>query len=189
MRGWVKVFLIMILLPILVGGVVLFLGGRGLAFEILERRIASRFPDVQWIETGELARWRDPSTQQQTVVLDARTGPEFALSHLKGAIPIDPYKPSLSPLRGLAKNAPVVVYSSAGYRGARVATWLGKNGYSNVRNLAGGLFQWANEGRPLFKEEDRPTAVVHPYDDRWGLLVDGRYRAKAPAVEKWSAAP
>jgi rhodanese-related sulfurtransferase len=189
MRGWVKVFLIMILLPILVGGVVLFIGGRALAFEILERRIASRFPQVQWIETGDLARWRDQPGQAQAIVLDARTGPEFALSHLKGAVPIDPYKPSLRALQGAPKTAPVVVYSSAGYRGARVASWLGQNGYPNVRNLTGGLFQWANEGRPLFKEEDRPTALVHPYDDRWGLLVGRRYRARAPAVEKRSAAP
>jgi rhodanese-related sulfurtransferase len=189
MRGWVKVLLIMILLPILMGGVVLFIGGRSLAFAVLEQRIASRFPEVRWIGTAELARWRDQSTQLQPIVLDARTAPEFALSHLKGAVLIDPYRPSLNPLRGLAKPTPVVVYSSAGYRGARVASWLGKNGYSNVRNLTGGLFQWANEGRPLFKEGDRPTALVHPYDERWGLLVDGRYRAQAPAVEQRSAAP
>lgn len=189
MRGWVKVLLIMILLPILVGGVVLFIGGRALAFEILEHRIASRFPEVRWIDTGELARWRDQPGQLQPVVLDARTGPEFALSHLQGAAAIDPYKPSLNPLRGVAKNAPVVVYSSAGYRGARVASWLGRNGYSNVRNLTGGVFQWANEGRPLFKEGERPTAWVHPYDNRWGLLVDGRYRAQAGPVEERAAAP
>jgi rhodanese-related sulfurtransferase len=187
-RGWVKVLLIMVLLPILVGGAVLFIGGRALAFEILQRRIVSRFPEVQWIGTEDLARWAQ-SARPQALVLDARTGPEFALSHLKGALLIDPYKPSLNPLRSWAKNGPIVVYSSAGYRGARVASWLGKQGYSNVRNLAGGVFRWANEGRPLFKEDDRPTAVVHPYDDRWGLLVDGRYRAEAGPVEKRSAAP
>jgi rhodanese-related sulfurtransferase len=187
-RGWVKVLLIMVLLPMLVGGAVLFIGGRPLAFEVLQRRIVSRFPEVQWIGTEDLARWRDQSARPQALVLDARTAPEFALSHLKGAIPIDPYKPSLHPLRGWAKNAPIAVYSSAGYRGARVAGWLGNNGYSNVRNLAGGVFRWANEGRPLFKD-DRPTAVVHPYDDRWGLLVNGPYRAKAGPVEKRSAAP
>jgi rhodanese-related sulfurtransferase len=189
MRGWVKVLLIMIFLPILIGGVVLFIAGRPVAFEMLQRRIASKFPEVKWISTQELARWRDDRGQPQPVVLDARTTPEVELSHLRGAIPIDPYRPSLRTVASFPKDTPLVVYSSAGYRSARVASWLANAGYTNVRNLAGSIFQWANEGRPLFKEEDRPTAVVHPYDRKWGLLVEGRYRARAPGVEERSAAP
>jgi rhodanese-related sulfurtransferase len=189
MRGWVKVLLIMILLPILVGGVVLFIAGRPLAFELLQWRIASRFPEVKWITTGELAQWRDDPGRSQPVVLDARTAPEFAVSHIKGALPIDPYRPSLNSIRAFPRDTPIVVYSSAGYRSARVASWLAKGGYGNVRNLSGSLFQWANEGKPLFREESRPTALVHPYDRKWGRLVEGRYRAEAPEVEGRSAAP
>ncbi|HEY0351514.1 MAG TPA: hypothetical protein VGC48_05300, partial [Gemmatimonadales bacterium] len=84
MRGWVKVFVIMILLPILIGGIVLLIAGRPLAFQILQRRTASKFPEVQWITTENLARWRADSGRPQPVILDARTGPEFELSHLKG---------------------------------------------------------------------------------------------------------
>ncbi len=189
MRGWVKVLLTMTLLPIFIGGVVLFIAGRPLAFEILQRRIASKFPEVQWISTEELARWRDDSGRVQPVVLDARTNPEFQLSHLRGALPIDPYRPSLASVRAFAKDTPVVVYSSVGYRSARVADWLAKAGYTNVRNLTGSIFQWANEGRPLFREENRPTAMVHPFDGRWGLLVQGQYRAQTPQLERRSAAP
>jgi rhodanese-related sulfurtransferase len=189
MRGWVKVLLIVILLPILVGGVVLFVAGRPLAFEILQRRTASRFPGVKWISTQGLARWQDDTGQPQPLLLDARTQPEFALSHLRGAAPIDPYRPSLTSLRGIPKDSAIVVYSSAGYRGARVASWLQRAGYTGAVNLAGGLFKWANEDRPLVRAESRPTAMVHPYDEKWGLLVEGRYRAEAPAVEKRSAAP
>jgi rhodanese-related sulfurtransferase len=189
MRGWVKVLLIMILLPILLSGVVLLFAGRPLAFEILRWRTESKFPEVKWIETEELARWRGDTAQPQPVILDARTEPEFRVSHLQEAVQIDPYRPSLKPLEGLAKDTWIVVYSSAGYRSARVASWLGKEGYTNVRNLAGSLFQWANEGRPIFKAENRPTAIVHPYDPKWGLLVQGRYRAEAPEVERRSAAP
>jgi rhodanese-related sulfurtransferase len=189
MRGWVKVLVIMILLSVLIAGVVFFIAGRPLAFQILQRRIETKFPQVQWISTEELARWRDDPGRPQPVVLDARTQPEFELSHLRGALPIDPYRPSLKSVQGFAKDTPLVVYSSAGYRSARVASWLGKAGYSNVRNLAGSLFLWANEGRPLFREENRPTALVHPYDRRWGLLVQRRYRAQAPDLERRSAAP
>lgn len=189
MRGWVKVLLIMTLLPILIAGVVVFISGRPLAFEILQRRIASKFPEIQWISTEELARWRNDTARPQPVVLDARTDPEFQLSHLRGAVPIDPYRPSLRSVRGFAKDTPVVIYSSVGYRSARVVSWLGKAGFTNVRNLAGSIFQWANEDRPLFREESRPTAMVHPYDRKWGLLIQGRYRAQVPEVERRSAAP
>jgi rhodanese-related sulfurtransferase len=189
MRGWVKVFLIMILLPIVIGGVVLLIAGRPVAFEVLQRRTASKFPEVKWITTEDLARWRADSGRPQPVILDARTGPEFELSHLKGATLIDPYKPSLKVLHGLPRDTALVVYSSAGYRGARVASWLGKAGYTSGLNLSGGLFQWANEGRPLFRGENRPTAMVHPYDRKWGLLVEKRYRGQAPDLEPQSAAP
>jgi rhodanese-related sulfurtransferase len=189
MRGWVKLFLIMILLPIIVGGVVLFVAGRPLAFEVLQRRTAARFPEVKWIRTEELARWQEDSAQPQPVVLDARTPPEFAVSHLRGAIHIDPYRPSLRSLGGIPQGSAIVVYSSGGYRGARLASWLRKSGYTSVVNLVGGVFKWANEGRPIFREEGRPTALVHPYDGKWGFLVEGRYRAQAADVEKRSAAP
>ena len=103
---------------------------------------------------------------------------------------MDPYRPSLVGLSRVSKDTPIVVYSSAGYRGARVAKWLGQAGYSNVQNLGSSLFQWANEGRPIFTG-DRPAEVVHPYDGRWGWgwLLEGKYRARVPAVERHSAAP
>jgi rhodanese-related sulfurtransferase len=189
MRGWVKVLLIMIVLPILLGGIVLFVAGRPAAFELLQRRIAARFPEVKWISTVDLGRWQDDTGQPQPVILDARTPPEYAVSHLRGALAIDPYRPSLKPLSGVPPSGSIVVYSSAGYRGARVASWLVKAGYTSVVNLSGGIFKWVNEGRPLFREGNRPAALVHPYDQRWGMLVEGRYRAKAPDLEKRSAAP
>jgi rhodanese-related sulfurtransferase len=188
MRGWVKMILILFVLPILVGGVVLLVAGRPVAFEALQRRIARKFPEVEWIKTEDLARWRDDPGQPQAVVLDGRTEEEFRVSQLRGAVRIDPYRPSLQPLQGFAKDTQLVVYSSAGYRGARVASWLGRAGYTNVRNLSGGIFKWADEGRPIFRGET-PAVLVHPYDRNWGLLVAGKYRADAPAVEKRSAGP
>jgi len=189
MRRLLKVVLILIVLPILVGGVVLLIAGRPVAFEVLKRRTADRFPEVKWIPGEELARWQADTGQPQPVILDARTEPEYAISHLRGAVWIDPYKPSLRPLRGVPRSGAIVVYSSAGYRGARVASWLQKQGYTTVVNLSGGIFQWVDQGRAVFREESRPTAVVHPYDRRWGYLLPSRYRAQAAEVPKQSAAP
>jgi rhodanese-related sulfurtransferase len=189
MRGGVlKVFLVLIILPILVGGAVALTAGRPIAFEVLKRRTAARFPEVKWITGDELARWQADTGQPQPVILDARTEPEFALSHIRGAVRIDPYRPSLRAL-DVPLSSAIVVYSSAGYRGARVTSWLGKQGYTSVTNLAGGIFQWVNRDRPVFREEGRPTALVHPYDRRWGYLVERRFRAQAPDLPKQSAAP
>ena len=190
MRRLFRLFLILFVLPTLIGAVVLVAAGRPLAFELLQRGITYKFPDVNWIVTKDLARWMDDSIRARPVVLDARSESEFQVSHLRGARRIDPYRPGLEVLAGFPRDTPVVTYSSAGYRGARVASWLGQQGYRNVQNMGSSLFQWANEGRPLF-QEDQPAGVVHPYDGRWGWgwLLEGEYRAEAPAVERRSIAP
>ena len=190
MRRLLKVFLILFVLPTLIGGVVMLVAGRPLAFELLQRGTSYKFRDVKWIVTRDLARWRGAPARPQPLLLDARTEAEYEVSHLQGARRIDPYRPSLAGLTRFPRDTPIVVYSSAGYRGARVASWLGEQGFPNVQNLGSSLFQWANEGRPIFKG-DRPAEVVHPYDGRWGWgwLLDGKYRAQVPAVERHSAAP
>src|SRR5690348_2029853 len=105
MPGWLKALLVIIVLPILVGLAVMFVAGRPLAFQILQRRTAARFPDVKWISTYDLDRWKSDSGQPQPLLLDARTPPEFAISHLEHAVQIDPYRPSLRPLGKVQKSA------------------------------------------------------------------------------------
>jgi rhodanese-related sulfurtransferase len=177
-----------LVVPLLLGAGVALLAGRPLAFAVIHRLTARKFPDLHWIDTDELARWREDPAKSQPVLLDARTADEYAVSHLKNAARIDPYRPLLRPLRGFPKDTPVVIYSSVGYRGARVANWLSGLGYTRVTTLDGSLFQWANEGRPVFRD-DRPVLEVHPYDHRWGLLLESHYRIEAPDVDKRSAAP
>ena len=190
MRRLMKLFLVLFVLPTLIGGVVMLVAGRPLAFDLLQRGTSYKFRDVKWIVTKDLASWRADRARPQPVLLDARTEAEYEVSHLQGARQIDPYRPSLAGLTRFPRDTPMVVYSSAGYRGARVASWLGEQGYPNVQNLSGSLFRWANEGRPIFRG-DRPAKVVHPYDGwwGWGWLLEGRYRAQVPAVDRHSAAP
>ena len=187
-RPWLGAFLVIVVVPILIGAAVVLIAGRGVAFEVIHRLTARKFPDVQWIDRADLARWREDPGRTQPLVLDARTAAEYQVSHLRDAVYIDPSRPSLRPLRGRAKNDPIVVYGSVGYRSARVAHWLVGQGYTNVWNLSGSLFQWANDGRPVFRD-GRPTLQVHPYDRRWGLLLESRYRAPVPDVETPFAAP
>jgi rhodanese-related sulfurtransferase len=187
-RPWLGAFLVIVVVPILIGAAVMLIAGRGVAFEVVRRLTARKFPDVQWIDAAELARWREDSGRPQPLMLDARTPAEYEVSHLRDAVRIDPGRPSLRPMRGRAMNDPIVVYASVGYRSARVAHWLAAQGYTNVRNLQGSIFEWANEDRPIFRD-GRLTQAVHPYDRRWGLLLESRYRAPVPDVETPFAAP
>ena len=185
---WAKVILIVLGVLLLVGAGVLLYAGRPIAFAVVHRMTARKFPQVKWTTGAELARVRGDSTRPQPVILDARTEEEFLMSHLVGAIRIDPYRPILRPIRRFPKDTAIVVYSSVSYRGARLADFLARQGYGNAVDLDGGIFQWANDGRPVFRN-DRPTTEVHPYDGRWRWLLESRYRADAPPLPKRSAAP
>jgi rhodanese-related sulfurtransferase len=187
-RRWLWLLLLLLVVPLLVGAGVALLAGRPIAFDVVRRLTDRKFPAGQWVSVSDLDRWRADPGRAQPVLLDARTREEYGVSHLRGGLQIDPYRPSLRPLRGFPKDTAIVVYSSVGYRGARVADFLARQGYTRVFNVDGGVFRWANAGRPVFRQ-DRPTTEVHPYNPTWGLLLDSEHRIEAPPVEKKSAAP
>ena len=157
-----------------IGTKLVFLMPRSLAFKIIKRLTTRKFPTVEWINTEEFARWLEDPTKLQPVILDARTEAEYAVSHLKESQRIDPEHPEQVVMR--SKDTPIVVYCSVGYRSARIAQQLDQAGFSHVFNLEGSLFKWANEERPLFRN-DHPTLLVHPYDQLWGRLLKSKYRA------------
>ena len=83
---------------------------------------------------------------------------------------------ALEALEAIDPVRTVVVYCSIGYRSSRLAEKLRARGIENVFNLEGSLFQWANEGRPLYRGEER-VYQAHPYDEEWGQLLDRRFWA------------
>lgn len=162
--------------------------GRSLIFKLLKRLTTVKFPHVQWITTEELAQWLQDPVKLQPIILDARSQIEYAVSHLKQAQQIDPIAPELTQFREISLDTPIVVYCSVGYRSAGVAQQLTQAGFSHVYNLEGSLFQWANEGRLIFKD-DCPTQLVHPYDTIWGKLLKSRYRDRAFLDQKSLSIP
>ncbi len=141
--------------------------------------IRVQFPTVRSISTAEFDRWLNAPHSTRLIVLDARTEPEFEISHLATAQRIDPNHPDWSQLATVPKETPIVVYCSVGYRSARIAQQLQQQRFTNVLNLEGSIFQWANEGRSLYNA-DQPAQFVHPYDDRWGKLLKPQRRAPLP---------
>jgi len=107
------------------------------------------------------------------LLLDIRSPDEFATSHLKGARRVDP--DALADLEeadldGADRDQPIVAYCSVGYRSGIVARQLHELGFTNVRNLYGGIFLWHNQRRPVWSG-DSVVAHVHPYDWMWGQFV------------------
>ena len=120
-------------------------------WSVVERMIESDFPSVPQITTDSLARRLQEAPASPPVLLDARAKDEYAVSHLRGAYRIDPSSASHPVLDTLDRDAPVVVYCSVGYRSAKVTAALQERGFTQVANLKGSIFRWANEGRPVVR--------------------------------------
>lgn len=150
--------------------------GRSLIFDLLKRFIRRRFPRVPRLTTIEFAQKLEDSKEFHPLVLDARSKEEYAVSHLIDARRININAVTLKQAFREPTNQAIVVYCSVGYRSAKVVQQLQQAGFNQIFNLEGGLFQWANEQRPLF-HAGQPTQRVHPYNAVWGLLIERRDRA------------
>lgn len=132
--------------------------------------IETRYPDVPRITTDSLASWLAADSVPPPLLLDARSPEEYAVSHLKDAIRIDPEAEDFAMLDSLDRDAPIVAYCSVGYRSSELASRLQSAGFTNVMNLEGSIFRWANQGRPVYRSE-QPVHKVHPYNAAWGRLL------------------
>jgi rhodanese-related sulfurtransferase len=146
----------------------------------VNRMIAANYPDVPTITTDSLAERLANDTRARPILLDARAPEEYAVSHLPGARRVDPDATSFPELDTLAQDTPIVVYCSVGYRSARIASRLRQHGFTNVVNLQGSIFRWANEGRTVVRE-NTPVRAVHPYDASWGRLLRDDLHANDPS--------
>jgi rhodanese-related sulfurtransferase len=147
-----------------------------MAWTHINRRIRAEYPSVQQISTEELANWLKNPETQQPVLLDTREPEEYRVSHLKDAGLAGSLAEALNYLSKEDTNRTIVLYCAVGYRSAKMAAGLIKKGYREVYNLKGSIFQWANEGRPVYAGGKR-TEKVHPYDWKWSRLLKQELRA------------
>lgn len=152
------------------------LGMRSVDWFLLKKSLRHKFPNVEWISTSELADWLANKRRPAPVLLDVRTPEEWNVSRLPGAHWADPSASAERVAAGLPKDTPIVTYCAVGYRSGEMAERLRTAGYSNVHNLEGSIFQWANEHRPLVRGE-QPVSTVHPYNSFWGRLLNDDVRA------------
>lgn len=147
--------------------------------------IAVRHPFVKSINTAALsemiAKQREDAKANGFVLLDIREEAEYAVSHLPGAKHVKPDQIAAfakSQLEALPKTTPIVVYCAVGARSAIAAQALTALGFTNVLNVKGSIFAWANEGRPL-----EGGTRVHPYDAHWGELLKRELHAEIAATK------
>lgn len=104
----------------------------------------------------------------QAVLVDVREPRERAVSVLPGAI-----TPEALARRGPPDDRPIVVYCTIGMRSADWTQRLRTDGWTNARNLSGGVLAWAAAGGEFLAPDGRPTRQVHVYGRNWNHLPDG----------------
>jgi len=147
--------------------------------------IREAFPEVEHISPKTMALLIRGDTDM--LVVDVRSSGEFEASHIEGAVNLraledfEPYFRPLEPHRSPMRPRPqlIVVYGSIGKRSAELADELRLAGHPEVRNLAGSIFLWANEDRPLIDAEGNPATKVLSVARNQSLLLDAERRAEA----------
>ncbi len=79
------------------------------------------------------------------IVLDVRTGEEYARSHLKGAVLI-PIMILAEKKHEIQKRQSILVYCHNGNRSKTACEYLTSKGYKHVFNMLGGIESWVKKG-------------------------------------------
>jgi len=123
---------------------------------------------VPYISVKELS-----SSTQSYTLLDTREKEEYDVSKLKNATFAGYTKFNLDTIKNNYpdKNTPIVVYCSIGVRSEKIGEKLLKAGYTHVKNLYGGIFEWKAKGNTVFDSQNKETEKVHAYSKYWGKLL------------------
>lgn len=108
---------------------------------------------------------------KDVIFLDTREAKEFSIGHIQGAQCVGYDDFSMSTVNGIPKDAEIIVYCSIGARSQNIGKKLKKAGYTNVKNLYGGLFHWSNLDYPMVNKWGKSTTNIHGYSPEWGKWI------------------
>jgi rhodanese-related sulfurtransferase len=122
---------------------------------------------IPYISVEEL---RNLQLKDSVLILDTREMKEFKVSHIASAKYVGYGRFSSEEISADIhnKNASIVVYCSLGIRSEEIGEKLKKEGFTNVKNLYGGIFEWKNNNLPIIDSEGKDTENVHVYSKFWG---------------------
>ena len=125
---------------------------------------------VPYIAVAEL---KNLQQKNKVVILDSRELVEFKVSHIEGAKLVGYNHFRLSSLPdNVDKKTPIVVYCTLGVRSEVIANQLIENGYTDVKNLYGGISEWKNKDYIVIDSTQRMTENIHVYSKKWGKMVN-----------------
>ena len=129
----------------------------------------SNTESIPYISVEELAI---PKTK--VILLDAREISEYNISHIKNAIHVgyDFFDIKKTTQLFKDKSTPIVVYCSLGIRSEDVAEQLEKAGYTNVKNLYGGIFEWKNKNKSVYSYHEKETDTIHTFSKKWSKWLN-----------------
>ena len=104
-------------------------------------------------------------------LLDARELNEFKISKIEGATHVGYDDFDLNSVSDIDKDQKVVVYCSVSYRSQKIAEKLISNGFKDISNLYGGIFEWENKGKKVVNSEEEETEEVHAFSRIWGTWL------------------
>lgn len=125
---------------------------------------------IPFVTAEKLEKLRQKN--KDIVILDTRKKEEFKISHIPGARFVDYNNFKMKSLKDIPKDKTIYIYCSVGYRSERTAEKLQEAGYTEVYNLYGGLFNWANNGYPMVNQSGENSTEVHGFNKEWGAWVN-----------------
>lgn len=115
------------------------------------------------------------ANKEEIYILDAREEAEYEVSHIPGARYIGYDKFKKKAVSDIPKDAKIVVYCSVGYRSEKIGEKLKKQGFEDVSNLYGSIFEWVNAGNAVENAKGEKIKAVHTYNKKWSQwVIDGR---------------
>ncbi|RFC55083.1 rhodanese-like domain-containing protein [Brumimicrobium aurantiacum] len=107
----------------------------------------------------------------KVVFIDTREQKEYEVSHLENAVWVGYDDFDLSRVKSIDKDTKIIAYCSVGARSENVTRQLIEAGYTDVSNMYGSIFEWVNQGKPVYNLEGEETMKVHAYSKTWGVWL------------------
>ena len=99
---------------------------------------------MQNLTAPELVLWLADESRAKPVLLDVREPWEFQTCHIAGSLSM-PMNAVPARMQELDEDSPIVCICHHGGRSMSVASFLERNGFTNVINLTGGVHAWAQQ--------------------------------------------
>jgi len=122
--------------------------------------------NVPYISVTELRMYQ---AQGNVLILDSRELKEFTVSHIETATNVgyDHFSIEDFSEKHPNKEEAIVVYCTLGIRSETISDQLLKAGYTNVKNLYGGICEWKNKDFKVYDSTETETQNIHTFNKEW----------------------